>query len=100
MENIHIEITSDGTCMAIWKDQHGFDELGDLEVTRLSDVEFDNEVQGWRVHFRNGVTLPGVYKERIRALAAEMRYVEDHLSEFADWLLNQSVSMVYDPSMS
>ena len=85
-KDIVIEITEEGSCLAIWDDSNPLQVVGEIQVTRLSDVEFDNELQGWVVKFRNGVILANVYPERIRALAAEIAYVEANLDEFGDWV--------------
>jgi hypothetical protein len=98
-----IEITENGSCIAVWDDSNAMQAIGDLEVTRLSDVEFDNKEQGWKVHFRNGLTLPGLYQQRIEALNAEISYVDDHLSEFGEWVMSQNMQqekVFIDPSMS
>ncbi len=100
------EITAEGSCLAVYSDNSGLDILGDLQVTRLSDVEFDNKEQGWVVKFRNGIILANVYPERIKALAAEMAYVEANLAEFGEWVREHHPEAVYvgmdypDPSMS
>ena len=104
-KDIIIEITDEGVCMAVWDDRDPLAGLGDVQVTRLSDVEYDNERQGWEVTFRNGVKLPGLYKKRIMALNAEITYVEDHFSEFGEWIRTNHPDRVVpapyvDPSMS
>jgi len=102
--DLMVEITEDGSCITIWTDENVvIRSVGELEVTRLSDVEFDNKAQGWKVHFRNGVTLPGLYQQRIEALSAEMTYVDDHLSEFGEWVKSQNPqkqNVYVDASMS
>jgi hypothetical protein len=85
-KDVMIEITENGTCLAVWSDDNPLQMLGDLQVTWLSDVEFNHDLQGWEVTFRNGVKLPALYKERIQALNAEMTYVDEHLSEFGEWV--------------
>ena len=84
-KNILIEITNEGSCISIWSDENPLLSLGDVEVTRLSDVEYDHEFKGWIVRFRNGVILPKVYKHRMKAISAEIDYVEEHIEEFAEW---------------
>ena len=101
--DILIEITSQGSCMGVYSDNSGMEALGDLQVTRLSDVEYDNAEHGWVVRFRNGIVLANVYPERIRALAAEMSYVEANLDEFSEWVQAnhpEAVHIVVDASMS
>lgn len=103
--DIKCDITSDGSVIAIYRDDSGLDMLGDLQVTRLSDVEFDAQEQGWKVKFRNGYTLPTTFKDRIRALYAEMLYVEANLTEFGEWVRAHHPESVYesygvDPSLS
>ncbi len=102
-KDLEIEITADGSCLTIWDDENSMRAIGDLKVTRLSDVEFDNEAQGWRVHFRNGVTLPGLYQQRIEALSAEMDYAFDHLGELGEWAISidpPKETVYIDPLMS
>jgi len=88
-KDLLVEITNEGTCLALWNDDNSLEFLGDLEVTRLSDVEYINEKQAWQVVFRNGTTLPGFYKQRIEALNAEITYAEEHLLELAEWAQTQ-----------
>jgi hypothetical protein len=102
-KDIRVEIGNDGTCIAIYIDGSPLEMVGDLEVTRLSDVEFDADLQEWKVMFRNGVTLPGTYKSRIAAINAEIDYADAHLSEFGDWVAAQHperVKVYVDPGMS
>ena len=105
-KNVILEITNDGSCLAIYTDNSGLDVLGDLRVTRLSDIEYDNEQKGWVVRFRNGVVLANLYQDRIKALSAEMSYVEENLSELGDWVKKNHPEAVHvgtsypDASMS
>jgi hypothetical protein len=88
-KDILVEITNDGTCVSIWDDHNPLQAMGDLQVVRLSDVEFDPHLQEWVVKFRNGVTLPNTYPRRIEALNAEITYAEAHLGELAEWVKTQ-----------
>lgn len=98
-KDILIEITSEGSCLSIWSDENPLAMLGDVEVTRLSDVEFNSYLQGWEVTFRNGTKLPGLYKQRIEALSAEISWVEDHLSEMGEWVKEHFPERVPRPSL-
>jgi hypothetical protein len=102
-KDVQVEITMEGSVVAVYQDGSGLEKIGDLEVTRLSDVEWDGDLQGWVVKFRNGYTLPGAYKSRVAALNAEADYVDAHLGEFGDWVAAQHperVKVYVDPSMS
>jgi hypothetical protein len=86
VKEIRIDITDDGLCSAVWDDSNPLKELGDIEVTRLSDIEFDHESQGWKVYFRNGTTLLETFQQRQDALDAEVKYVDEHFRKFVDWV--------------
>jgi hypothetical protein len=107
-KDINYEITGDGTVIGVYDDDNLLQGLGDFEVVRVSDVEFDPHLQRWVVRFRNGVTLPETYERRIQALNAEIDYVQEHLTEFGAWVKDQlkaGQSLQYrpayaDPSLS
>jgi hypothetical protein len=84
-----MQIAPDGTCYVIWHDALQLGQLGRAYVIRASDCEFDNQAQGWRVQFRNGSALPGLFESREQALAAEVAYIHAHLAEFATWAQQQ-----------
>lgn len=49
MDAISITIASDGTARCLWTEAVPLHELGRLELQRAYSVEFDNQVQAWRV---------------------------------------------------
>ena len=51
---IHIQFTTDGTAHCLWTDAIALHELGHLEITRASHIEFNNFTQRWEVKGRKG----------------------------------------------
>jgi len=67
--NINISFKPDGTAQCLWTEALPLHELGRLEVTRGSNIEFNNATQHWEVEDRKGrlqihrqipLCLPGV----------------------------------------
>lgn len=56
--------------------------LGELEVSRASNIEYDHRLQGWMVVLRDGTALPEAYPSREDALAAEVAYIHAHWDAF------------------
>lgn len=54
---------------------------GEVHIERASDVSYDNEAQGWRVYLpgTKSKLFEGLFANRSDALAAEKKYLEDHL---------------------
>jgi hypothetical protein len=52
--NIQILFTPDGTAHCLWTDAISLHELGRLEITRASQIEFNNADQNWEVIDRKG----------------------------------------------
>jgi len=54
--NIHIQINfnPDGTAHCLWTDAISLHELGHLEITRASQIEFNNAGQHWEVKDQGG----------------------------------------------
>ncbi len=54
---------------------------GEVRIERASDVSYDNEAQGWRVYLpgTKSKLFEGLFTNRSDALAAEKKYLEDHL---------------------
>jgi hypothetical protein len=51
---IQITFTPDGTAHCLWTDAICLHELGRLEITRASQIEFNNHTQQWEVKDRRG----------------------------------------------
>lgn len=102
MTNDHvIKIDADGNVHCLYSDALPLREMGSLTVERASNVEFDQERDGWVVIFPprdpedeetylrqelNGkwVRIPyfmfaEVFKSREQALAAEVNFLQSHL---------------------
>ncbi len=47
--NINIQFNPDGTALCLWTDAISLHELGRLEITRASTIEFNNSTQHWEV---------------------------------------------------
>ena len=52
--NINITFTPDGTAQCLWTEVLPLYELGLLEITRASNIEFNNSTQHWEVKDRKG----------------------------------------------
>jgi hypothetical protein len=53
---INISFNPDGTAQCLWTEALPLHELGRLEVTRASNLEFNNSTQHWEVKDRRGKT--------------------------------------------
>jgi hypothetical protein len=52
--NINIQFNPDGTAHCLWTDAISLHQLGRLEITRASQIEFNNLTQQWEVIDRKG----------------------------------------------
>jgi hypothetical protein len=52
--NITISFTPEGTAQCLWTEALPLHELGWLEVSRASNIEFNNSTQHWEVKDRRG----------------------------------------------
>jgi hypothetical protein len=52
--NIQISFNTDGTAHCLWTDAISLHELGRLEITRVSNIKFNNTTQHWEVKDRTG----------------------------------------------
>jgi hypothetical protein len=52
--NITMSFTTEGTAYCLWTEALPLHELGRLEITRSSNVEFNNTTQRWEVKDRRG----------------------------------------------
>ena len=52
--NITISFTPEGTAHCLWTEALPLHELGRLQVTRASNIEFNNTTQQWEVKDRRG----------------------------------------------
>ena len=52
--NITIAFNSDGTAQCLWTEALPLHELGRLEITRASNIEFNNTTQQWEVSDQKG----------------------------------------------
>ncbi len=52
--NTQITFNPDGTALCLWTEAVPLHELGQLEITRASTIEFNNAAQKWEVRDRKG----------------------------------------------
>jgi hypothetical protein len=52
--NINISFSPEGTAQCLWTEALPLHELGRLEITRASNIEFNNTTQHWEVKDRRG----------------------------------------------
>jgi hypothetical protein len=51
---INISFKPDGTAQCLWTEALPLYELGQLEITRASQIEFNNSTQNWEVKDQKG----------------------------------------------
>lgn len=71
---VNITIAVDGTARCFWTEALPLHELGNLEIERALAVEFDNQLQVWRVFDPTGDCL-FCSPSRDTCLAWERRYL-------------------------
>ena len=52
--NINITFTQEGTAQCLWTEALPLLELGQLEISRVSNLDFNNTTQQWEVKDRRG----------------------------------------------
>ena len=52
--NIQIAFKPDGTAHCLWTEALQLHELGQLQITRATNIEFNNTTQHWEVKDRKG----------------------------------------------
>ncbi len=52
--NINIQFNPDGTAHCLWTDAISLHDLGRLQITRASNIEFNNADQKWEVIDKKG----------------------------------------------
>lgn len=79
MTQIKILITPDGKFKHIYNDNLlRLDRaLGEVNISRASHVEYDNETQAWRIRVE-GCLLPERFAERAAALQFEVDWLEEN----------------------
>ena len=76
-----INVLADGNMECLYTDEIDLSSVGTLKISRASKVVFDNVRQGWMVTMlKTGVTI-GPYKSRKVAIAEEVKFLEDRMSE-------------------
>lgn len=71
---ISLQITADGCVQMLQDDAVDLRELGEVQITRASHVEFDNERQAWYVQSAKTLTYLHYALTRAAALAWEKDY--------------------------
>ena len=84
-----ISFFPDGTISAIYKDDLIF-EGQRIEVTRVSDVEFDNENQEWVARLKKTGEIIARNKKRETVLLEEVRVVQEMLFQGIDIKPNEN----------
>ena len=52
--NINISFKPDGTAQCLWTEALPLHELGRLEISRATNIEFNNSTQEWEVKDQKG----------------------------------------------
>jgi hypothetical protein len=77
---VKLTISPDGSLLTgLYTDKFDWQNLGDLEIVRATDVRFDKEKQGWAVHIldEQDRPLPEIFNKRRDAIDAEMKYLNE-----------------------
>ena len=69
-----------GTVRGIYQETIDLGELGDLSIRRASHVEPDGQGRWWADLSPVGGPVLGPYAQRSLALAAEVRWLDQHLA--------------------
>ena len=73
-------VIKDGVVTSLYTEEIDLRALGTLHVERASNVEWDDNAQGWVVTLANGSKpLYEVFRTRDEAIAAEVEYLQAHL---------------------
>ena len=78
--NKKIKISPDGSeVLGLYIDGFDYSKFGDVVViNRVSDVYYDNDTGGWRVHtLADNIIHKEVFKTRIDALNFEVFYLQE-----------------------
>ena len=73
--NINISFQQDGTAHCLWTEAVPLNELGRLQVTRASNIEFNNSTQNWEVKDRRG-KIRFIAKSRSACLEWEQQHLQ------------------------
>jgi hypothetical protein len=73
--NINITFKTDGTAQCLWTEALPLHELGRLEITRASHIEFNNTTQHWEVRDRKG-KVRFIDRSRSACLKWEQQYLQ------------------------
>ena len=68
-----------GQARLLYTDRIDLAALGQVTITRASNVEYDPALRGWTVTLADGTALPGTWAKRHEALAVEVAYLEARL---------------------
>jgi hypothetical protein len=71
---IKISFTPDGTAHCLWTDAISLHDLGHLQITRASNIEFNNTTQRWEVK-----DLKGRVRFFARSRTACLEWEHQHL---------------------
>lgn len=75
MNNHTISFNTDGTAHCLWTEALPLHELGRLEITRASHIEFNNATQKWEMKDRRGKSR-FISKSRLTCLEREQRNLQ------------------------
>lgn len=69
-----------GQVHGLWHDEFSclYRELGEVEVRRASQIEWNGETAKWEVHLTDGEFI-GAFDRRDQAIAHEISFLQDRL---------------------
>ena len=74
-----INILPSGYVECLYTDKINLRNIGSLDVRRASNVEFDNNKQGWMVDIELDGAILGPFESREVAIQAEVEYIENNI---------------------
>jgi hypothetical protein len=87
--NINISFNTDGTAQCLWTEALPLHELGLLEITRASTIEFNSTTQHWELKDRKS-KVRFISKSRAACLEWEHENLQPEESPFKGTLAAQS----------
>ncbi len=83
--NINIQFNPDGSAHCLWTDAISLHQLGRLEITRASAIEFNNSTQHWEV-----IDKKGRVRFIARSRAACLEWEQENLQHAANNAVNSA----------
>ena len=83
-ENAILVFTPDGNAVGLYTEVIDLQELGGLRVTRASSIEFEDNMQAWRVKDQKGLSLFTSPSHR-ECIEWEQQYFNEQIERTTLW---------------